>query len=216
MAKIKSCLFDLDGVIVDTAKYHFLAWKRLCNELGFDLNETENENLKGISRAKSLEILLEKGKVRLSEEKREMYMERKNNWYLEYVDEMSASEILPGTLHFLNLCKEAGYHIALGSSSKNALRILEKINILELFDAVIDGTKVSKGKPDPQTFILGAEATKAHPSECVVFEDSIAGIEAGIAGGMYTVGIGNPKTLERANIVIPGFENVGLEIFEKL
>lgn len=216
MAKIKSCLFDLDGVIVDTAKYHYLAWKRLCNELGFDLTEAENENLKGIDRTKSLDILLEKGDVSLSEEKKKLYMARKNSWYLEYVDQMRSDEILPGTLDFLNLCKEAGYKVALGSSSKNALRILEKINILDLFDAVIDGTKVSKGKPDPQTFILGAEATKAHPSECVVFEDSIAGLEAGIAGGMYTVGIGDPTTLNRANIVIPGFENVGLEIFEKL
>ncbi|MCA1764465.1 MAG: beta-phosphoglucomutase [Cryomorphaceae bacterium] len=215
MGNIKSCLFDLDGVIVDTAKYHYKAWKRLCNELGFDLTIDENENLKGISRAESLDILLKKGNVRLSDEKREMYMERKNNWYLEYVEQMSPGEALPGSLDFLKACKDAGYKVALGSSSKNALRILEKIDVLHLFDAVIDGTKVSKGKPDPQTFTLGAEATKAHPSECVVFEDSIAGIEAGIAGGMYTVGVGDPETLERANLVISGFENVGLEIFEK-
>ena len=160
MAEIKSCIFDLDGVLVDTAKYHYLAWKRLCNELGFDLTEAENESLKGISRAESLDILLEKGGISLSDEKKEELMTRKNGWYLEYIDKMGADEILPGALEFLKHVKSEGKKIALGSSSKNALRIIEVLGILPLFDAVIDGTKVSKGKPDPQTFQLGAEALK--------------------------------------------------------
>jgi len=216
MAKIDACLFDLDGVLVDTANYHYLAWKRLCNELGFDLTEEENEELKGISRAKSLDILLDKGGIVLSNSEKEKYMAEKNAWYLDYVDQMDQDELLPGAKNFLDICKESGKKIGLGTASKNAMRIIEKLKIVDLFDVIIDGTKVSRGKPDPQTFSLGAEALKLHPSQCVVLEDSIAGIEAGIAGGMYTIGVGDPQTLNRANIVIPGFENTGLEILNDL
>jgi len=129
---------------------------------------------------------------------------------------MDQDEMLPGTKEFLYDCKESGKKIGLGTASKNAMRIIEKLGIVNLFDVIIDGTKVSRGKPDPQTFTLGAEAIKMHPSECVVFEDSIAGIEAGIAGGMYTIGVGDSQTLKRANIVIPGFINVGLDILNDL
>ncbi|HKK37924.1 MAG TPA: beta-phosphoglucomutase [Cryomorphaceae bacterium] len=216
MADIKACLFDLDGVIVDTAKFHYLAWKRLCNELGFEFTEEDNESLKGISRAESLNILLKKGGVKASEKKKEELMARKNGWYLAYIEEMRAEDALPGALDFLKAVRESGRKTALGSSSKNAFKILEALNIVELFDAVIDGTKVSKGKPDPQTFLLGAEALKVHPSGCVVFEDALAGVEAALAGGMYIVGVGDEKILHRANLVIPGFENVGIELFDKL
>jgi beta-phosphoglucomutase len=123
--------------------------------------------------------------------------------------------MLPGALQFLEDVKSSGRKLALGSASKNARRILEKVEIVELFDAIIDGTKVYKGKPDPQTFLFGAEATDTHPSECVVIEDSVAGIEAGIAAGSYTLGIGKEKTLKRASIVIPGFEKHGIEILEE-
>lgn len=216
MADIKACLFDLDGVIVDTAKFHYFAWKRLCNELGFDFTEEDNESLKGISRAESLDILLKKGGVSASVKKKEELMARKNGWYLEYIDKMKAEDALPGTLDFLKSVRASGRKTALGSSSKNAFKILEALDIVSLFDAVIDGTKVSKGKPDPQTFLLGAEALKVHPSSCVVFEDALAGVEAALAGGMYIVGVGDEKTLNRANLVIPGFENVGIELFDKL
>ncbi|MFT4770784.1 MAG: beta-phosphoglucomutase [Cryomorphaceae bacterium] len=216
MAAIKACLFDLDGVIVDTAKYHYHAWKRLCNELGFDLTEEENESLKGISRSESLDILLKKGKVSLSDKKKEELMIRKNGWYLEDINQMEADDTLPGAISFLKMVRESGRKTALGSSSKNALKILEALNIVDLFDAVIDGTKVSKGKPDPQTFQLGADALKIHPCNCVVFEDALAGVEAALAGGMFIVGVGDEQTLNRANLVIPGFENVGIELFDKL
>lgn len=216
MAKIDACLFDLDGVLVDTARYHYLAWKRLCNELGFDLTEEENEDLKGISRAKSLDILLDKGSIVLSDSQKEKYMAKKNEWYLEYVNKMDEDELLPGARNFLDQCQDMGKKIGLGTASKNAMRIIEKLKIVDLFDVIIDGTKVSKGKPDPQTFSLGAQALKLHPSRCVVLEDSIAGIEAGIAGGMYTIGVGSPETLKRANIVIPGFQNVGIDILNDL
>jgi beta-phosphoglucomutase len=216
MADIAACLFDLDGVIVDTAKYHFLAWRRLCNELGFDFSEEDNEHLKGISRAESLDMLLEKGGVEMSQPEKEALMTRKNNWYLEYVDKMSAEEILPGARAFLELVKSAGIRIALGSSSKNAVRILEKIDLYTTFDAVIDGTKVTKGKPDPQTFLLGAEALGVEPAHCVVFEDAKAGVEAALAGGMYAIGVGEPDVLYRANKVIPGFQNVDLNLINSL
>lgn len=216
MADIRACLFDLDGVIVDTARYHYLAWRRLCNELGFDLTEEENEGLKGISRVRSLEILLEKGGVTATEAERKAMTERKNNWYLDYVNAMNADEILPGVLHFLEEVKASGRSMALGSASKNAMRIIKKVGVLHYFDAIIDGTKVTRGKPDPQTFALGAEALGVAPIHCVVFEDAVAGVEAALAGGMYAIGVGDPKMLAKAHKVIPGFEGVGLQIFDDI
>jgi beta-phosphoglucomutase len=216
MAEIKACIFDLDGVIVDTAHFHFLAWRRLCLELGFDLSEEENEGLKGVSRAESLDILLAKGEVEASAAEKDEMMNRKNAWYLEYVDSMGADEILPGVLHFLKTLKDHNYLIALGSSSKNAMRILQKINVLPYFDEVIDGTKVSRGKPDPQTFQLGAEALKVNPEFCVVFEDAVAGIDAARAAGMYAIGIGQADVLSHAHVVLPGFEGLDTAIFNKL
>ncbi len=214
MSEIKSCLFDLDGVIVDTARYHFQAWKRLCKELGFDLSHDENEELKGIGRAESLEILLRKGGVSLSDSEKAHYMKIKNDWYLELVDTMASDEILPGVVNFLDEVKQSGRKIALGSASKNAIKILEKVGILGLFDAVIDGTKVTRGKPDPQTFTLGAEATGAMPNECVVFEDALAGVDAALAGGMYVIGVGEPDVLNKAHKVIPGFAGVGVSLLD--
>lgn len=216
MAEIKACLFDLDGVIVDTAKYHFKAWKRLCNELGFDLTHEQNEGLKGVSRIESLDILLGYGGVSLSQAEKDKYLVSKNDWYLEYVKDMNPSELLPGVVDFFESLKKAKIKIALGSASKNAMIILEKTDILKYFDAVIDGTKVQKGKPDPETFTLGAQATDTPPSSCVVFEDAIAGIKAGNAGGMYTIGVGEPEVLTEANFVIPGFQGVDLDIFKRL
>lgn len=212
MAQIKACLFDLDGVIVDTAKYHFKAWKRLCNELGFDFTEVENEQLKGISRVESLEILLAMGGVSLSQKEKETYLDRKNNWYLEYIDAMDRSEILPGVVSFLEKVRNSDRKIALGSASKNAMRILEKIEIIDAFDAIIDGTKVTRSKPHPETFLLGAKATNTPPENCVVFEDAAAGVAAAKAGNMYTVGVGDPEVLKQADRIIPGFKEVDLEL----
>jgi beta-phosphoglucomutase len=216
MADIRACLFDLDGVIVDTAHYHFLAWRRLCNELGFDLTPEENEALKGISRAESLNIILQKGGVEVSDEGKNEMMFRKNGWYLEYVNAMRPDEILPGAREFLEKVKASGRKIALGSASKNARPIIEKIEVLHLFDAIVDGNKVTRGKPDPQTFELGAWELGVEPAHCVVFEDAIAGIEAARSAGMYAIGVGQAHILNQAHIVIPGFQGVGLEIFDEL
>lgn len=211
MTNIKACLFDLDGVIVDTAKYHYLAWRRLANELGFEFNEDDNERLKGVSRMKSLEILLEIGGVSFDEAAKEQMAEKKNAWYVEYITKMDSSEILPGVLDFLKELKEKGIKISLGSVSKNAMTILTNVGLVKYFDAVIDGTKITHAKPNPEVFLKGAAELDVDPKECVVFEDAQAGIEAAINAGMYSIGVGSPEILGRANFVISGFEGMTVD-----
>lgn len=205
---IKACLFDLDGVIVDTAKYHFLAWKRLANTLGFDFTEAQNEELKGVSRMKSLEIILAWGGVTLSEAEKLQWASTKNDWYLELVTQMTPDEILPGVKAFILQLKQADIKIGLGSVSKNAGLILEKIGMYAWFDTIIDGNKITQGKPDPEVFLNGAKELGLQPVECLVFEDAVAGIEAATRAGMKSVGIGQASVLTQANVVLAGFEGV--------
>ncbi|MDZ7897628.1 MAG: beta-phosphoglucomutase [Arcicella sp.] len=212
MTKVKACLFDLDGVIVDTAIYHFQAWRRLANELGFDFTEHQNEQLKGISRMESLELILGWGNVTLTEEEKLDWATRKNDWYLDLVKEMTPDEVLPGVKDFLILLRENNIKIALGSASKNSKLILERIEMLSYFDAIIDGNNITKGKPNPQVFLMGAEATDCKPEECVVFEDALAGVQAGKLGGMRVVGVGSPEVLTEADVVISTFEEMTLEM----
>jgi len=202
--KMRAAIFDLDGVIVDTAKYHYLAWKRLANDLGFDFTETDNERLKGVSRTRSLEILLEIGELTLDDEAKAQLAEKKNSWYIDDISRMSASEILAGAAEYLQYLRAKDVKIALGSASKNAPLILERIGISSLFDAIIDGNKVSKAKPDPEVFLRAAEELDILPEECVVFEDAEAGIEAALLAGMGAVGIGKANVLKDAEIIIPG------------
>lgn len=216
MIKTGACIFDLDGVIVDTAVYHYKAWKRLANELGFDFTEHDNEKLKGVSRTRSLELILQWGGVSKTDAEKEELATRKNNWYVEMISHMTPEEILPGAKEFVITCRNAGIKTALGSASKNSMTILDKIGITGLFDAIIDGNKVSKPKPDPEVFLKGAEAVNVTPAECVVFEDAIAGIEAAIAGGMKAVGIGSPEVLTKANLVVSGLNEMTLEKLEGL
>ncbi len=211
MSKIKACLFDLDGVVVDTAKYHYQAWKRLGADLGFDFTEQDNERLKGVSRIDSLNILLEIGQMSLTDAEKEKYAALKNEWYREFVFKMTPDEVLPGATEFFTAAKEAGLGIALGSASKNAVPILEILKLTHWFDAIIDGTKTTKAKPDPQVFLLGAEALGVKPEECVVFEDAEAGVEAAKAAGMYCVGIGDPAILGKADIVLAGLHEMTIE-----
>ena len=203
---IKGFLFDLDGVIVDTAKYHFLAWKRLADELAIPFNENDNERLKGVSRMRSLDIILEIGNLELEEEVKEKLATKKNAWYVEYITNMAADEILPGALEFIQDAKDHHIKIGLGSASKNAMTILDKLNISNHFDAIISGNEVNKAKPDPEVFLKGAEALGVAPAECVVFEDAAAGIEAAINGNMKCVGIGSKEVLGQADIVVKGLE----------
>lgn len=201
---MRGAIFDLDGVIVDTAKYHYLAWKRLANELGFDFTEVHNEKLKGVSRMKSLEILLEIGGLQISEEEKLALAVKKNDWYVDLIKRMDESEILKGAKEFLEGLREKGVKIALGSASKNAPMILENLNISGLFDVIIDGNKVSKAKPDPEVFLLAAEELGLPAMECVVFEDAEAGVEAAKGAGMKVVGIGKREVLKEADIVVNG------------
>lgn len=201
---IKGAIFDLDGVIVDTAKYHYLAWSRLAKELGFEFTLQDNERLKGVSRVRSLEILLEIGDKNLSEAEKSIMAEEKNNWYVDYIKKMDESELLRGAKEYILKLKNQGVKIALGSASKNAPMILENLKIVELFNAVVDGNKVSKAKPDPEVFILGASELGVDPTDCVVFEDAEAGVEAAKRAGMKVVGIGEKEILKDADFVITG------------
>lgn len=212
--KVKACLFDLDGVIVDTAKYHYLAWKRLANELGFEFTEKDNERLKGVSRVRSLEILLEIGGIEVSEGEKAKMAERKNAWYVEYISKFDKSEILDGVEDFLLELKNKGIKIALGSASKNSMIILNNLELIPLFDAIVDGNKVSKAKPDPEVFLLGAKELGVNPEECLVFEDAEAGIEAAKAAGMKAIGIGASEILLKADKVIPNFKGITAEIVD--
>lgn len=198
-------LFDLDGVLVDTAVFHFQAWRRLTKELGFDIDEEFNETLKGISRMDSLERILNHGGVTLTPEEKEAYAKRKNDWYLELVNQMTPADVLPGVKDFLKAAQSRNIKIALGSASKNAPVILEKTGILPYFDAVIDGNHVSRSKPDPEVFLKGAQALQVSNTECVVFEDAYAGIQAARAADMYAVGIGTAEILSNADVVIDSF-----------
>ncbi|MGB9796812.1 beta-phosphoglucomutase [Fervidobacterium gondwanense] len=211
----KACIFDLDGVIVDTAKYHYLAWKRLAKELGFEFTEKDNERLKGVSRMESLEILLSVGGIKIEDQKvKEQLADKKNNWYVEYISQMTREEILPGVEEFLRKLKNAGIKIAIGSASKNTMTILRRIELVDLFNSIIDGTKISKAKPDPEVFLKAAEELNVDPEDCCVFEDAVAGIEAAKRAGMKVIGVGDPEILKDADKVITSFVGQDLELVE--
>lgn len=211
---IKAFLFDLDGVIVDTAIYHYQAWKQMANNLGFDISEEFNEQLKGVSRMDSLDIILKHGGIEVSDEEKLALATQKNENYLNLVSKMSPADILPGVSNFFVQVKQENIKIALGSVSKNAKLILERIGMLDDFDSIIDGTKISKGKPDPEVFLKGAEELGFSPAECLVFEDAVAGVESAKRAGMKAVGIGKENVLTEADVV---FEDlVGVDIHDLL
>lgn len=217
LMNIKACIFDLDGVIVDTAVYHYEAWKRLANEMGFDFTDQQNEQLKGVSRMASLNLILGWGNItNKTEAEKEALATHKNTWYTEMIGKMTPAEILPGAREFVQTCRDAGIKTAIGSASKNTPTILTKLQLTHLFDAIVDGNSVSIPKPDPEVFLKGAEAVGIEPSACVVFEDAVAGIEAAINGGMKTVGIGSADTLTKAQIVVSGLDKMTLDMLEEL
>jgi beta-phosphoglucomutase len=208
--QITACIFDLDGVIVDTARYHFLAWKRLTDQLGILFTEEDNERLKGVSRMASLEIILGIGNRRLDDNRKQEYATLKNNWYIEYIKKMTPDEILPGCLPFIKELRNANFRIAIGSASKNTPMILERVGIQGLFDAVADGNTISKAKPDPEVFLKAAEMIGVKPGNCVVFEDAVAGVQAALNAGMLCIGIGSPKILTEAHFVVSGLSEMNL------
>jgi beta-phosphoglucomutase len=213
---LKACIFDLDGVIVDTAKYHYLAWKKLTVMLNIHFTEKDNERLKGVSRMASLDIILEIGRMTLDEKEKNKYAALKNEWYLDYIRRMTPDEILPGSLEFISELKNAGIKVALGSASKNTPLILERLGIEKLFDAIADGNIISKAKPDPEVFLAAAKMLGVSPEDCVVFEDALAGVEAALNAGMLCVGIGSEKILKEADYIVSGLDKINLGKLRKI
>lgn len=209
-------IFDLDGVIVDTAKYHYLAWRKLARELGFEFTKEQNELFKGVSRKRCLEILLDIGKVEATQEQFDRWLVEKNEDYLSYIEDMDESEILPDVVKVLEYLKDKKTPLALGSASKNAKPILEKVKLLPYFDAIVDGTDVAKAKPDPEVFLIAAQKMDARPENCIVFEDAVAGIQAANNAGMTSIGIGDAKTLSEADYVFKDFTEISVEFLNKL
>lgn len=201
----KGLLFDLDGVLVDTAKYHFLAWKELASELNIEFTKKDNERLKGVSRQESFKIILEIGNKEMSEAEQEIYCTKKNKVYLEFIKSLTPKDCLPGVFDFISEAKEKGYKIGLGSASKNARFILDSIELTPFFDTIVDGTHVSKAKPDPEVFIKGAERLDINQLDCIVFEDAVAGIEAAHSAGMKAIGVGSKELLPKADLNIIDF-----------
>lgn len=217
MKKINNgVIFDLDGVIVDTARFHFLAWRNLAQGLGFDITEQQNEELKGISREASLKKILNWGNKQLSEEEFQKQMQQKNENYLSYIKEIDENEILPGVTKIIDYLLENNIPMALGSASKNARPILEKLKLLEKFDAIVDGNDVSKAKPNPQVFLIAAKKLNVTPKHCLVFEDSLAGIKAANNAEMTSIGIGEKSTLEEADFVFTNFAQIDIQFIQSL
>lgn len=216
MINKKAFIFDLDGVIVDTAKYHFLAWQKLAQELGIEFTPEHNEELKGVSRVRSLDIILELGGIQASQEDKNKWLIQKNEDYLSYLVDIDESEILPGVLPVLHYLKDKKQLIALGSASKNARPILEKTGILPLFDAIVDGNDVSNAKPDPEVFIRAARLLNTSNEDAIVFEDSVAGIQAANIANMTSVGIGDATILHEAKYQFEDFTFIDVSFIEAL
>ncbi len=213
---MKGFIFDLDGVIVDTARYHYLAWKHLADQLDIPFTEEDNERFKGVSRKRCLEMLLEMGGMEVSQEQFDAWLHEKNEDYLRYISKMNASEILPGVLEVLEFLRNRDIPMALGSASKNAKPIIEKVGLTSYFKTVVDGTQVSKAKPDPEVFLIAASRLNVPAPQCVVIEDAQAGIAAANNAGMYSLGIGDASVLSEADQVFQDFTSMGVDFIEAL
>ena len=214
--KKRGYIFDLDGVIVDTAKYHFLAWKKLANSIGIDFSQEQNEQLKGVSRVQSLEKILAWGNKTISAAHFTRLMTSKNDDYLLHVHEMSESEILPDVIKILNFLVDESQPVALGSASKNARLILNKVNLIDKFEAIVDGTNVSKAKPDPEVFLIAAKQLGMPTEDCIVFEDSVAGVQAANSAYMISVGIGDAKILHEADYIFSDFTEISTDFLKEI
>ena len=216
MNKNKGVIFDLDGVIVDTAKFHFLAWRKMANDLGFDISNEQNEQLKGVSRVDSLQKILGWGDKKVSQVEFEQLMANKNEDYLSQISSMNQEDLLPGVERILNFLSENHIPFALGSASKNARPILQSLKISDRFAAIVDGNDVTKAKPDPEVFLIAAEKLHLKPEDCVVFEDSVAGVKAANIAGMTSIGIGDKNILHEADYVFSDSTEIKLDFLEKI
>ncbi|MGQ0600531.1 MAG: beta-phosphoglucomutase [Anaerolineales bacterium] len=206
VSMVRAFIFDLDGVITDTAEYHYRGWKRLADEEGLPFTREDNEHLRGVARRESLMLIL-KDRI-YPEETLQAMMTRKNDYYLNFIKEISPRDLLPGAKELLEELRAAGYKVALGSASKNAREVLERLGIGSLFDAVSDGFSVERQKPAPDLFLHAAQQLGLPPSECVVVEDAAAGIEAARAGGFRSVGLGPRERVGAAEAIFPNLAGV--------
>ena len=199
MAEWKGAIFDLDGVIVNTSRFHFLAWQKMADLLGFSLDAGYKPQLDGVSRMDALDIVLKAGDITCGEEAKRRLADQKNEMYLDLIQSLSEKDLLPGAKELIGALKQKEILVALGSASKNAEFFLKQTGIKDQFDAVVDGRLVSRAKPDPEVFLLAAQELGLKPSECVVFEDAKVGVEAANAAGMSSFGIGDRENLKEAD-----------------
>lgn len=208
---VKAVIFDLDGVLVDTARFHFMAWKRLAAELGIELTEEMNEKLKGVGRMESLEQILKFGNRALAAEQKEELAQKKNAWFTEFITNMRSDELFEGVRPLFGDIRKAGLKLALASSSKNADAVLRQLNLKTEFDAIVDGTMISNSKPHPEIFLMAASKLKLKPETCIVVEDAEAGIEAAHAAGMKAIGVGSSTRLQKADLIVPHVRQIDLK-----
>ncbi len=202
---IRAFIFDLDGVLTDTSEFHYRAWQRLANEEGLPFNRRDNEALRGIGRRESLEVLL-KGKY-IDEGTAQAWMDRKNRYYVEQVEQMTNADLLPGALDLLKQLRRDGIKVCVASASKNAPLVIDRLNLRPYIDVLVDGSKVSHSKPAPDLFLYAADRLGVDSEECVVVEDAAAGIEAALAAGMRSLGIGPSERVGDADLVLPDLAN---------
>ena len=207
---MKAFLFDLDGVLVDTANYHYLAWKEVCDALGIAFNEIDNEKLKGIDRRNSLRILLKLGNKELSENDFESWLVKKNENYLKMIETLDRNALFTGVIPLFEALQSLDIKIGLGSASKNAKLILDRLEITDYFDSIVDGNMTTQGKPDPQVFLLNATKLGLQVEDCAVLEDSKAGIDAAITANMKAIGIGTDQSIKHADVVYKDIEAIKL------
>lgn len=209
MSRFRAAIFDLDGVLCDTARFHYLAWKRLADLLGIPFGEQDNERMKGLSREDSLRVLLQLDGRSVPDEKEfQRLAEQKNRWYVEAVSQMTPADLAPGARNFLQGLRQLGVLTALGSASKNTAQVLKRLELEDAFDCIVDGTMVERAKPDPEIFLRSARRFGLPPADCVVFEDAPAGVLAAHRGGMPCVGVGRGDRLTEAELVISGFDGL--------
>ncbi|GET42170.1 hypothetical protein MiSe_69840 [Microseira wollei NIES-4236] len=205
-SEIRGVIFDLDGVLTDTAEYHYRTWQKLADEEGIPFNREANEALRGVARRETLMYII--GNRQYPESKIQEMMDRKNRYYVESIEDITPKDLFPGVLQLFDDLKQAGIKIAIGSASKNARTVVQKLGIADKVDAIADGYSVNRPKPAPDLFLFAANLLGLQPSQCVVVEDAAAGIEAALAAGMFAVGIGPESRVGAAHVVLPGFSGV--------